>query len=64
VIFLLGVVQHQVADVSWHSLEGFDQGFLETMAQVDDIIIIIIIITTIISINVIVIAIIRLERTG
>jgi len=33
VVFLLGVVQHQVADVSWHSL-GIDQGFLQTMAQV------------------------------
>jgi len=34
VVFLLGVVQHQVADVSWHSLQGLDQGFLRTMAQV------------------------------
>ena len=42
-MFLLGVVQHQVADVSWHSL-GVDQGFLQTMGQVRDIIIIIIII--------------------
>ena len=33
VVFLLGIVQHQVADVSWHSL-GIDQGFLDTMGQV------------------------------
>ena len=34
VVFLLGVVQHQVADMSWHNL-GVDQGFLEAMAQVN-----------------------------
>jgi len=34
VTFLLGVVSHQVADVSWHSLRDVDQGFLEAMAQV------------------------------
>jgi len=33
VVFLLGLVQHQVADISWHSL-GIDQGFLQTMGQV------------------------------
>ena len=33
VVFLLGVVQHQVADVSWHSI-GIEQGFLQAMAQV------------------------------
>ena len=32
-VFLLGLVQHQVADISWHSL-GIDQGFLQTMGQV------------------------------
>ncbi|KAK7484045.1 hypothetical protein BaRGS_00024657, partial [Batillaria attramentaria] len=30
VVFLLGVVSHQVADVSWHGL-GIDQGFLDAM---------------------------------
>lgn len=34
VVFLLGVVGHQVADVSWHAL-GIDQGFLETMGKVN-----------------------------
>ncbi|XP_005096368.1 phosphatidylinositol-glycan-specific phospholipase D [Aplysia californica] len=31
VAFLMGVVSHQVADVSWHSL-GIPQGFLSTMS--------------------------------
>ncbi|XP_035660620.1 phosphatidylinositol-glycan-specific phospholipase D-like isoform X1 [Branchiostoma floridae] len=34
VVFLLGVVSHQVADISWHSL-GIDQGFLSTMGDVN-----------------------------
>jgi hypothetical protein len=34
VVFLFGVVQHQVADATWHSL-GIDQGFLDTMGQVN-----------------------------
>lgn len=33
VVFLLGVVSHQVADVLWHSL-GIQQGFLQAMAAV------------------------------
>lgn len=33
VVFLLGVVQHQIADVSWHSL-GIPQGFLSAMGKV------------------------------
>nr|XP_006824765.1 PREDICTED: phosphatidylinositol-glycan-specific phospholipase D-like [Saccoglossus kowalevskii] len=34
VVFLLGFVSHDVADVSWHSL-GIDQGFLQTMGKVN-----------------------------
>ncbi|KAI8495835.1 Glycosylphosphatidylinositol specific phospholipase D1 [Branchiostoma belcheri] len=34
VVFLLGIVSHQVADISWHSL-GIDQGFLSTMGDVN-----------------------------
>ena len=33
VVFMLGFISHQVADVSWHSL-GIDQGFLDTMGKV------------------------------
>ncbi len=33
VVFLLGVVSHQVSDISWHSL-GIDQGFIRTMSKV------------------------------
>ncbi|PVD23836.1 hypothetical protein C0Q70_17110 [Pomacea canaliculata] len=34
VVFLLGVVSHQVADVLWHSL-GIQQGFLQAMAALN-----------------------------
>ncbi|XP_077994354.1 phosphatidylinositol-glycan-specific phospholipase D-like [Glandiceps talaboti] len=34
VVFLLGFVSHDVADISWHSL-GIDQGFLATMGKVN-----------------------------
>ncbi|XP_071955087.1 phosphatidylinositol-glycan-specific phospholipase D-like [Antedon mediterranea] len=34
VVFMLGFVSHQVADISWHSL-GIEQGFLATMGQVN-----------------------------
>ncbi|XP_033118373.1 phosphatidylinositol-glycan-specific phospholipase D-like [Anneissia japonica] len=34
VVFMLGFVSHQVADISWHSL-GIDQGFLATMGQIN-----------------------------
>ncbi|ELU17925.1 hypothetical protein CAPTEDRAFT_196848 [Capitella teleta] len=34
VVFLMSVVQHQVADASWHSL-GIDQGFLRAMANIN-----------------------------
>ena len=33
-VFLFGVVSHQVADVAWHSL-GIDQGFISTMADLN-----------------------------
>ncbi len=33
VVFLLGLVSHQVADINWHSL-GISQGFLQTMGKV------------------------------
>ncbi|XP_028400201.1 phosphatidylinositol-glycan-specific phospholipase D-like [Dendronephthya gigantea] len=34
IAFTFGVVSHQVADITWHSL-GIDQGFLQTMANVN-----------------------------
>ncbi|XP_067930242.1 phosphatidylinositol-glycan-specific phospholipase D-like isoform X2 [Watersipora subatra] len=34
VVFMLGFVSHQVADITWHSL-GIRQGFIRTMAAVD-----------------------------
>lgn len=34
VVFLFGVVSHQVADILWHSL-GIDQGFLQAMANIN-----------------------------
>ena len=34
VVFLFGIVTHSAADVSWHSLEGIEQGFLQTMGEV------------------------------
>ncbi|KAL8584655.1 hypothetical protein ACOMHN_002384 [Nucella lapillus] len=34
VVFLLGVMSHQTADVSWHGL-GIEQGFLNAMAAVN-----------------------------
>ena len=33
VVFMFGVVSHQVADILWHSL-GIEQGFIQTMANV------------------------------
>ena len=36
VIFLLGIVSHQVADISWHSL-GIDQGFIRTMSKASNL---------------------------
>ena len=35
VAFLFGFISHQVADITWHSLSGFQQGFLRTMANVN-----------------------------
>lgn len=34
VVFMLGFVSHQVADITWHSL-GIQQGFLQTMGKVN-----------------------------
>ncbi|XP_013399325.1 phosphatidylinositol-glycan-specific phospholipase D isoform X2 [Lingula anatina] len=34
IVFMLGFVSHQIADITWHSL-GIDQGFLETMGKID-----------------------------
>ncbi|VDI05751.1 glycosylphosphatidylinositol phospholipase D [Mytilus galloprovincialis] len=34
VVFLLGIMSHQVSDVVWHSL-GIEQGFIPTLAAVD-----------------------------
>ncbi|XP_041357023.1 phosphatidylinositol-glycan-specific phospholipase D-like [Gigantopelta aegis] len=34
VVFMLGVVSHQVADILWHNL-GIQQGFLQTMANIN-----------------------------
>lgn len=34
VVFMFGVVSHQVADILWHSL-GIDQGFLATMGKIN-----------------------------
>lgn len=34
IAFTFGVVSHQVADITWHSL-GIDQGFLQTMGKVN-----------------------------
>ncbi|XP_070194975.1 phosphatidylinositol-glycan-specific phospholipase D-like isoform X2 [Littorina saxatilis] len=34
VVFLLGVVSHQTADVSWHGL-GIEQGFLDAMGAIN-----------------------------
>ena len=33
VVFMFGIVSHQIADILWHSL-GIDQGFLATMGNV------------------------------
>ena len=38
VVFLFGIVSHQVADILWHSL-GIDQGFLATMGNVCQVIV-------------------------
>ena len=35
VAFMFGYISHQVADISWHSLVGFQQGFLQVMANVN-----------------------------
>ena len=35
VAFMFGFISHQVADISWHSLAGFQQGFLQAMANVN-----------------------------
>ena len=32
-VFLLGFVSHQTADISWHGL-GIEQGFLDAMGAV------------------------------
>ena len=34
VVFILGIVSHQVSDVVWHGL-GIDQGFIDTMAALN-----------------------------
>jgi len=34
VVFMFGIVSHQVADIVWHSL-GIDQGFLRTMGDIN-----------------------------
>ncbi|XP_060608003.1 phosphatidylinositol-glycan-specific phospholipase D-like isoform X2 [Ruditapes philippinarum] len=34
VVFIFGIVSHQVADILWHSL-GIDQGFLQAMANIN-----------------------------
>ncbi|XP_052090301.1 phosphatidylinositol-glycan-specific phospholipase D-like [Mytilus californianus] len=34
VVFILGIMSHQVSDVVWHSL-GIEQGFIPTLAAVD-----------------------------
>ena len=33
VAFLFGIISHQVADISWHSLEGLSDGFLEVLSK-------------------------------
>ena len=33
VAFLFGIVSHQVADISWHGLEGLSDGFLPVLAN-------------------------------
>ena len=35
VAFTFGYISHQVADISWHSLAGFKQGFIQAMANVN-----------------------------
>ena len=36
VVFLMGIIVHQVSDATWHSL-GIDQGFIRAMANVSRI---------------------------
>lgn len=33
IAFLLGVMAHSQSDISWHALSGFEEGFVEAMAQ-------------------------------
>ena len=31
--FFLGIASHDIADILWHGLQGFDQGFIDVMAD-------------------------------
>ena len=32
VAFLFGLISHQVADISWHSMEGLQDGFISALS--------------------------------
>lgn len=33
VAFLFGIIAHQVSDISWHSMEGLQNGYLDILAK-------------------------------
>lgn len=33
IVFLFGTVSHSLADMSWHALEGLEQGFIKVLAE-------------------------------
>eukprot|EP01113_Clastostelium_recurvatum_P006980 TRINITY_DN1320_c0_g1_i1.p1 TRINITY_DN1320_c0_g1~~TRINITY_DN1320_c0_g1_i1.p1 ORF type:complete len:907 (+),score=269.70 TRINITY_DN1320_c0_g1_i1:97-2817(+) len=34
-VFLVGMTSHMIADVSWHSIANFEEGFIDAMANLD-----------------------------
>ncbi|XP_023343411.1 phosphatidylinositol-glycan-specific phospholipase D [Eurytemora carolleeae] len=35
IAFLFGIISHQVADITWHSLQGLKQGFIPALAALN-----------------------------